>query len=243
MKFKQFLNEKNEQKSYKTEIEEDQILEIFKTNCKNSDFDNPLWRGMRGKSAGYIFQGDVGSRRSINSSNHYTVLIDHFIDKEYGSKYPLRSASIVAASNNLKSMAGNFGPDIYAVFPYDDSIAGVLSKKDMWDIKFEYNGVRLSPIRLNTMLADAGITDSSFAAIESDLREYIKKEDSKEDRLYKVIGGDVQKFLFDVYYRLIGYEFMSSSKIANLSGDHEVWIGSKCLAIKESVYNKLKKGN
>jgi hypothetical protein len=41
------------------------------------DFNKPIWRGSKsGEAESYILEGQKGSRRSANTSNHYTLIID-----------------------------------------------------------------------------------------------------------------------------------------------------------------------
>jgi hypothetical protein len=41
------------------------------------DFNKPIWRGSKsGEAESYILEGQKGSRRSANTSNHYTLILD-----------------------------------------------------------------------------------------------------------------------------------------------------------------------
>ncbi len=242
MGFKEFLNEQREN-DYKTEISIEQAKEIFKKYCKNCDLERPLWRGMRGKNPSFILEGNKGSRKSINAKNYYTLLIDHFVQKKFGPNYPLRSKAIICASNSEVGEVTSFGPDVYAIFPYDDVLIGVFPKADVWAIKFTQNGVSLGSMRLNGMYEDAGIPDTNYESIVSALKKYMSDENtSKSDRLYKVFEGqDVEKTLEEMYIDGLQVEFINNKKAHSLRDAREMWISGKCLAIKKEVYFELKK--
>lgn len=239
MKFSEFIMEKT---SYKTEISKDEILEIFKTNCKNSDIKIPLWRGMRGSEPAFILEGQKGSRQSINNSNHYTIAIDHFLKKK-GSDIPLRSKSIVAGSHDMIDDVKNFGPDIYAIFPFDNVKIGVVPEYDLWGIKFEINDYLVTLNKLNGLYNDAGITDEDYFSFNRELKKYVEEhKDDKSDKLvrYFIDEDHVDSTLREIYETEMGFRFVDSRQVKHIDAN-EVWIGGKCLAIKLEVYNEIKK--
>lgn len=237
MKFSEFLTEKT---SHRTSLTKDEIVKIFKENCSNAHPDYPFWRGMRGNEDGIILEGQARSRRSINNSNHYTIAMDHFIKKR-GNDLPLRSACTIAGSNNMLNQVHNFGPDIYAIFPFDGVKIGVSQEMDLWGYRFPINGHLLTLNKLNGLYQDANITDSDYFSFVRELKKYIEenKEDS-DDKLVEIFGDDVDGTLKQIYDTEMEFNFVDSKEMEHISSK-EVWIGGKCLAIAKDVYREIKK--
>lgn len=241
MKFIEFLTEKTES-PYKTkQLSDEEILEVFKKNCSNMKFDRPLWRGMRGDSDGYILQGEKGERKSINTSNHYTVAIDHFI-KEYGKPdWPLRSKSVICASYKNQDHAQSFGNDLYAIFPFDDVNCGVTPEDDIWAVKFRYSE-RYSMTTLNDDYREHGIKSDSYPELVKGLNNFLKDESNSKEKLYsffKEHEDKLEDFLKEIYFDNIGFEYMNSLGLNKLSDKREVWLSGQCLAVKYKTWLKL----
>ena len=75
MNFSTFLNEAVSDGNYKIKIDIENAKELLKKHCTDMDFNEPYWRGMRGKTSAYILEGQLSERKSIDQTNHYTVLI------------------------------------------------------------------------------------------------------------------------------------------------------------------------
>ena len=241
MSFIMFLNEKTES-HYKTKrLSEEEITKVFESNCSNMKFDRPLWRGMRGDSEGYILQGEKGERKSINTSNHYTIIIDHFIEENGKKDWPLRSKSVICASYKNQDHAQSFGSDLYAIFPFDEVTCGVTPEDDIWAIKFRKNE-RYSMTTLNEDYLMNGIKANSYSSILNGIKEFLKDESNSEEKLYRFFKPNedqIEKFLKELYFDEIGFEYMKSDKVDKLTDKREVWLSGKCLAVAYKTWIKL----
>lgn len=243
MNFIDFLNESTES-PYKTKrLSDTEILKVFNENCSNMKFDRPLWRGMRGDSEGYILQGEKGARKSINTSNHYTIIIDHFIKENGKPDWPLRSKSVICASYKNQDHASSFGSELYAIFPFDDVTCGVTPEDDIWAIKFRKNE-RYSMTTLNEDYSMNGIKANSYSSIVNGIKEFLKDESNSEEKLYRFFKPNenhIEKFLKELYFDEIGFEYMKSDKVDKLNDKREIWLSGKCLAVSYKAWNNLLK--
>src|SRR5574343_115834 len=94
MKFSDFLIEAASGQ-YIKQISEKELLEMLTDLYKSHDnLPRYIYRGMKDIGDYAIVQGDLGSRISRNTTNHYTKIIDNNI-KSINKDYPLRSKSII----------------------------------------------------------------------------------------------------------------------------------------------------
>lgn len=247
MNFLQYLNENrqrvNNQHSTKIDLEEAKKILIEK--CSNMDFNKPIWRGSKsGEAESYILEGQKGSRRSANTSNHYTLILDEQL-KKY-KNYPLRSKSIIMASHDNKDYAQEFG-GLYAVFPYNDTIIGVCPRDDIWYTDVNHLGETFEI--MNGVFNELEIPDGSFDGIV----EYLSN--NKESVIKLARSSDEKKFVEYIYdgkssikdkvidlYDLdkCGFSFITTDKISSIYNKKlELWIGGPCVAISYNTWNEL----
>ena len=257
MKFSKFLSEAISDGQYKTAISVEDALNLIKTKCKNMDIHRPFWRGMSGgKSDSYIFKGESGKRVSSNPKygNYYTIIMDHFIKKQ-GSKYPLRSASIIAGNNANYTYTGIYG-DRYAIFPLDTTIVGYIKAHDIWQILLEFPGsdTEYNLQEINKMLKDTSsdaieISDASYEDFMRDIKKLFEMSEwsrsQNQDKFCELFEHNfdlVEKTFADIFKDHGDiYFFGHASDDNNIDDEYEVWIGGECIAIKESVYKKIMK--
>jgi len=127
MKFYNYINEGRSQK-----IEQSKALEIIRKNCNQilSNYKKTgryIYRGLENDTYTLYIDPKKSIRKSANTKNYYTLLIDH-IWKEW-SDYPKRSQSIIC-TNNLVTAEGFGSP--YIIFPYNNSKIGICPSEDLW---------------------------------------------------------------------------------------------------------------
>lgn len=260
------LNETKEHSSdgltgYKNVITEEQAIELIKKHCKNVDPQKPLYRGMKSKYGEYYYmiEASKGNRVSANTSNHYTLIIDHLLGNN-----PLRSKSIIC-TNDLK-YTYIYG-DAFVVFPYDDVEIGKCEYDDIWINKVSFNGVISGDLPdVNDILQEVVPSPKSYADIVNGLAKFLDDEsnaDKKGDigKLYDAFKdmwsdwddgeewSDVDKkdvvegVLEQVYdpEHSLGMEFgtYKELEIDELDTDHEFWFGGKCIVIENNTYKKM----
>lgn len=237
MKFSTFLLEQNTGTYKNKELTGEEALDLFNKHCKNMDFTKPFWRGMRGMVPAYILRGRDGKRVSVDLSNHYTKIIDHMID-EYGkADYPKRSESIICITNNGRGTTKKFGDDVYAIFPYDDSVIGICPSDDIWGTYYTLNDTSYSILTLNTLYKANDIDDGSYKDIIDGLTKFMADESNIGNELYDIYDGlDIEDTFKKIYYDQ--FDFVKSNKMTY--NDNELWISDHCIAIKYNEWVKLK---
>lgn len=246
MKFKEFLNENSySDGNYKQLITIDEAKKLLNTHCKNMDFNEPYWRGMSNGASSYILEGSKGNRKSINTSNHYTIIIDDILQSK-DKNYPLRSKSIICANNYNLNTAVQFGEKVYAIFPYDNTIIGATSKEDIWftSIKLgKFNG-KLDAI--NDLFKFAGIEATSIKDITHQIELLFDKKPRDLDYLQKKLikHFDNKESIYDDLIKAyspdsMNFTFGNSNIINKIKGPRELWFGGKCIAIEYNTFKEL----
>ena len=243
MRFKDFLQEA----SHREDISLERAEELLQAHCKDAikHFDKPLWRGTRaaGEDA-YLIQADKGSRKSRNSTNYYTIIMDHFLPD---NGYPLRSASLICGNNENISHVRGYGTNgtVFALFPYNGVPIGVCEGEDMWDTMLKIGGARhfRSIVHWNGYFEDCGLPDSSY----DDLIESIEKvlqnpEDPNFISVEDIFESRDPRVVLEQAYsdKNLGLKLATTANVYNIEGEHELWIGGKCVAIRDDVWEKMK---
>lgn len=243
MSFSDFLNE-TVKKYIEPTDNEDKIVDIIKMHCKNYDFKNPIWRGMTDHGKYAFVEGQNGGRKSVDTKNYYTRIIDDNLKKQ-NSDYPLRSKSIICSTNY--NTAINYG-DAYMIIPYDNVMIGQCESKDIWHTKITINGHTLTISKWNNVWNNAKISDNINSG--NDLAEQIvniinmsKKEEHhiKISDIFDNKPGIVKDMIRQAYsLSSLNFTF-GTTKTLKMGNDNELWLGGKCIAIQyEHVENICK---
>lgn len=242
MKYKEYiiLLEHDESGSvYRSQINFDEAISIYIEQCNKNHGVN-LYRGVRGNSYGEynVIEGEKGGRKSVNTTNHYTVIFDELI-AEKSSDYPLRSKSIICSTDT--STAKSYG-HLYNVIPYNDVKIGLVPEDDIWhiDIK-EYDGVKLRLTGINSLFDACGIKATNIKDIAKQVEKLSDDDFEKLAKVFKT-RDNIEKQIRDLYNMdRLGFKFMSADKLDDKQNpDNEVWVGGKCLMIDSKVFHKFK---
>lgn len=237
--FKQYLQEAQ----HKQELGIDEALELMKAHCKDAlKLNEPLWRGMTGNGDAYTLHGEASTRRSANTTNYYTVIMDHFLPP---LGYPKRSQSIILT--NRVNIAIGFGR-AYAIYPYDGVSIGVCFEHDLWESPSFRIGSYGNHYRIhswNTVWKDMALDPSSYYAFVDDIQEKMVDDSSFiEDKLIKIFGtpDNVEPALEKAYsVKTLKLELATTKTIENYNDrERELWIGGKCIAISAGMWHQLK---
>lgn len=233
--------------THKTEINLDKAWELIQAHCQDSlnHLDTPIVRGMRAMTTGAgIIQGDAGSRKSANTSNQYTIILDEVLPKEF----PKRSASIICANWENRDHAGRYGK-LYAIIPFDGVKIGVCPEFDMWDTIVTIVRTKRTIRQWNRELAAAGVIDSmSFDQMIDKIDRYKTNPTlyNGEPIIWPWIKaikdgpGEVKKAIAKAYTK--PFKLTTTKEASYNDGNkHEVWIGGKCVAIELDVYQAMLK--
>lgn len=245
MNFSTFLNEAVSDGNYKIKIDIENAKELLKKHCTDMDFNEPYWRGMRGKTPAYILEGQLSERKSIDQTNHYTVLIDQSIKKNHMG-YPLRSKSVIAANDIL--LADGYGNNIYAIFPYNDINIGVING-DIWGTSITINETRKGITSWNELFEEAGVKSyplpNAAELIINQIKSLFKYEKNKLTHAQQVLVevfedvDSVEDHLIDAYNPDMHFS-LEDTKSIGFDNPCELWFSEKCIAISKDVWEQLK---
>lgn len=231
---------------YRQELDgESQVLSVLEKNCSRPVFETPCWRGaVSSNQPAYIFHGESGSRVSKNASNHYTLLLDNFLPKQF----PRRSASLICMNNRGRSYAkihsGKNGA-MYAIIPFKGVVAGVLSVNDIWLQKLTLGDATKTLSEWAELMSKAGIPDTSYSKLYIGLKQAIYNPYGAHARvIQKAFDGikSIDKELKRAFSpENLNIAAVVDTELPKLNDkEREVWIGGKCLAIREDIWEKLK---
>lgn len=113
-------------------LTKDNTIKLLKKHCKRAiasyNRGDILYRGSPAEGE-YLYYDTSNSppRRSRNTSNYYTYIIDN---APQWKSYPKRSMSLICTTSPVK--ARGYG-ETYNVFPYDSAPIGMVTSNDFWD--------------------------------------------------------------------------------------------------------------
>jgi len=242
MKYKNFkmlveATDETGESNYYQKIDIKTAINILKSNCKKYNVNKPIYRGMRGKNKSVfgIVEGQKGGRKSENTTNHYTVIMDEVI-KSTDSKYPLRSKSIICS--NSKDYAKRYG-DVYNIIPFDDVVIGLVPEKDIWyvDLIGDYTFKDLNDYFNKFKIGDESISKIASSLKSLDASKYANRFESVFGKQDGDILAGIKK-AFDLDH--LGFKFLTQDKFS-ANTFNEMWIAGKCLVVKESLHDTLVK--
>lgn len=127
-----------------------EVVTTLRQNCSASfnEFinggDNIIYRGASAGKLG-VHDSTLIGRKSANTTNQYMEL---FGTNPLNSVWPKRSRSYICTTN--KSYAGNFGEELYLVFPFNDVTIAAIVDGDMWMVEVNsYLGDKFNNFLLN----------------------------------------------------------------------------------------------
>jgi hypothetical protein len=180
-----------------------------------------------------IIHGAAGGRRSANTSNHYTVILDHALSP---LGFPKRSASIIAANWENRHRAEHYGT-MYAILPFDGVKIGICPGDDMFETEIRIAGRNQFISDWNNEFDYLDVRDTSFTTLISDLKE-LKEDDSQPAWLKRIDEDAIEEIIKSAYAK--PFKLTTTKEASyNDGGRHEVWIGGKCIAIDLGLYDQM----
>lgn len=262
MRFKQFLSE-GVSDSYK-KISEVKAIELAKTNFNEAlALDKPLIvRGMRQKdkrSIEYYSISNITGRKSANTSNEYTVLVDNL---PAWKEYPKRSESLICTNLNNLGYTWDYG-ETFIILPENGANIGVCSSYDFWNGFGRFTqlgkaaGYTSHPLMgifneiLRSIFQDAGFKlrhdNKDFDQIKQALdagTKYLRTAEpetlAREDKSFfkSVIDGKetMLEFIEKVLDPTInGFKLVKYKNLVEFSGNKELWFSGPALAFGNNV--------
>jgi hypothetical protein len=256
MRLKAFILQENRSK----ELTEREAGELLNKHCHESirsyEKGNRIYRGvnvLRNDEYRFIDPKKF-KRKSKNTTNHYTELMDHLPSWR---QYPKRSQSIICSTSY--EYARGFGTNLYAVFPYDGAKIGVCPSQDLWTsfrVIVNYSGYYDMDgfnKNLRIIMKDfLGIKKlpSDFNQMKKVFAEFDKmmKDDTVREQLF------MEQSLFRDFYEGNMLEFLNIimdpdnngfylAKSGDLLPPHrEVWTDSKSILVAADVGSFVDQG-
>lgn len=164
MRLLQHLNERRTKY-----VGKEDAIKVIRAKCKKhvkaiTSGNRPhIYRGIQGyhENYGIVDIGSEDDRRSKNTTNHMTLLMDNLPSWK---SYPKRSQSIICSTNS--SNASSYG-SLYMVYPTDQCNIGVCPASDIWDGFFKaFGGYRIDVPAWNNYLKTHSIPDTGWAAMK-----------------------------------------------------------------------------
>lgn len=258
MRFRQFLAD--ERVSNDPEVETKgaaEALRIFKTHCSDAmwmlEEDSPIYRGEKSPSmirsvihSGYgVIDTAATARKSQNTANYYTVILDNHPDRQH---FPKRSRSLVCSRE--RNYASDFSFDgmrtTFVVVPFNGTKIGMVNSSDMWDTEVRMFGETHDIVYWNSVFESMKLAETWEAFKEADA--LLKRGDAELlSRFDKTFGGDVEKYrtrfmeeILDAY----SAEKTRHTCVTTATMPHEswgeVWVGGKVLMMTQGEWYKLK---
>lgn len=259
MKIKELLEAKVND-LYTSAVDPSMVLDLLQTHCSQALHTMGKTPMARFSRKGYeivsIVDPTVGERKSQNTTNQYTLLMDN---SPYMKDFPKRSRSIICHSIYPPYYESGASDNMYMIYPFDNTVIGVCPDEDLWDTKVTIPGLGLhdrSWETMNNVLQKLHVPDDSYA----ELYAYMKSDDLVEayhnfTKYMKSLGGrsypmnkevfvpleDPKMLLEHIQYcmrpEVTGLSVTSIGAWRNI-GKKECWIGGKFLAISSNYFFK-----
>lgn len=230
MKFQDYLNESVG--AYKTEIKDGDLIEMIKANCKKylSDKNRKMiYRGMNGKTS-YLCDTSYTKRKSANTSNVYTVILDDTLPSEF----PRRSQSIICTTSY--DYASKYG-DTFVILPCDNAKIGCTNQSDIWLAKYAnksfdlYNLAEMFP--RNTKIDT--IEDFATFIFDKYFSDIVEADKHKATPIYPFFASAIKLYNTDGSFP----ENISDSDFKSLMISEIVKNIKKDMSAKELVFNTI----
>jgi len=240
-------------------LNEKETLKILETKCSDYfdyNLDKLILRSSRMYNMPFALMNPKEyNRRSANTSNYYTLIMNNDKTWEHLPKRKLICKHTTIDADKDEGFPDRGDKDVYVIIPFNDTKWGVCPKDDMWDsIKNIPDYKRLDYI--NKQIDDIadylqiGIRDDNIENFKNDLKELDLELKEADDINYDHFSTLIYNFKDsgDIYQYLV--DFINPNKndikpldvreVYNLSGpDREVWTEGKCLMIQVDEYEKL----
>lgn len=260
--FKKFLTEAAIKEPQYVDISVDAAIELLNTKCKNALWmlqeNKPLYRGDENVTFPASGFKDVDSnkseRRSQNTSNFYTVILDNHPDRK---NFPKRSKSFIATTD--KSYArGYTDEEPFIVIPEDSAKIGFVNKDDMWKTVIKLFGYANMLDGQNAVFEQIFFRDGKFKVSPysitiDDFYKFDKALKDGDEEAYKLLSKALGRMHADMYKNSFIEEIwkaysaestghtVHTTKNMPHDKNSEVWVGGKMVFIQPKVWENLRK--
>lgn len=217
----------------------DEVVGLLREHCSDAlrFINEPIVRGMTDSDPFIKLHGESGERRSRNTTNHYTVIMNEALPKEF----PKRSAAIICGNYANIDHAMEYGT-LYAVFPYNTTVVAWTDSDDMFYTPITIAGRTESAHTWNKRFLQMGIPDTSFTDIVEALTKY-RDTGMVSGVPYQRWVDDVEDFdreLREAYDEPFDWSLPKSPRWNEDGEPRELWIGGECIGVKMDMLDKVK---
>lgn len=222
-----------------------QLAELAKQNCSEfleNNLDSPLWRGsISSHTEARIIDPSSGVRKSENTSNHYTELMDN---SPYYKGWPKRSKSLICSTS--ESRARQYGR-LYAVLPFNGTKIAVASDFDIWltSLYFPELNWATNLYKFNEFMGDSGLgfpenyEDMVWYSKSATFANIFRREfyDEKDNFKPSNFIEYIQKYMAPDLV-----EFTLEDTLSFSTTEHpnkECWFSGKCIIMEKDIYNSM----
>jgi hypothetical protein len=254
--FRQYIQEASVIPIKSTQLDLQEVEEIIKKNCSDSLWmfkrRRTIWRGendlnsILGKDGVAIIDITKSERKSQNTSNWYTLIIDN--SPKY-KDFPKRSQSLICSSNI--EIAKAFGPPM-AIIPFNSAKIGVVNTPDMWNKSVIIGGKKMDVEVANKVfnpLKKFGLSDTNWQSfidfdkkLKTDKKFREEVEDDAESKPLKSLFDDFVVKIRGLYDNL-GFELLTPKQYEERTKkrrrETEMWIGGKVVALSKEVFETI----
>ena len=238
-------------------IDEDKFIDLARKNCSDilkyysNGSNKRIYRGGSLRSEfGYADVSKFEERKSRNTNNYYTLIMNH---SKSWKQYPKRN--LICSTDYM--YASGYGNKLSLVLPYNGVKIGVCSSDDIWDSFPTLDNLHSSVENLNYILSSISeitigkeIGDSNIQSFKKDLKEFDDKYDYKDilhgikNNFFEDIIKDTLKLLYkgDMYKLIeslldpVKNKFKLVKSGDKLPSNREVWMDGKVLFLD---FNKI----
>lgn len=229
-------------------------IELLNVHCKDALWmlteDRPIYRGddnafkHLSKTGFATVDPSLTERRSQNTSNYYTVILDNHPNM---TDFPKRSKSYIAATEEDES--AGYGANLILI-PYDNVKIGIVGEMDIWMKKIEgLFGLREYSIdSLNTRFGFIDeIRSATWEKLEHFDKQLKKRNRNAIDNFEHAFGYDLDKYydhFLDEIFKAYDPKKLklthTTTKNMKRNIRSEVWIGGPCIAIAPRMWSSIR---
>lgn len=263
--FKQFMEAavKTSDKPKFDSIKWPEIGDALREHCSDA-----MWM-FKSPTATAIFRGDSKSaieminrkaaakvdpsktaRRSQNTSNYYTEILDNHPNMQ---EFPKRSRSFICSTS--QQTAGNFSSarhpeNTLVLIPFNGTKIGVVGEIDLWIISISlFNTTTRNFEEMNNYFNELSIEDTWQALNEFDKE---LKQDNPESvkAFYRVFHNadpkkqDHRRFIEEIIKayspRKTGLKWYTTQNLPRKMSESEVWVSGPCIALSSAAFHRIK---
>jgi hypothetical protein len=249
--FKQYIQEASVTPIKSTQLDLQEVEEIIKKNCSDSlwmfESKTPIWRGeMRqdsilGKNGVAIVDTTKSERKSQNTSNWYTLIIDNH--PRY-KEYPKRSQSLIC-TNDIET-AKRYGTPM-AIIPFNNAKIVIVNDPDIWYKIIVMGNERMMIENANDyfdILRKFGLSDTNWQSF-IDFDKRLKTDENFRDSVKDSVEGKPIESLLDDFvnkvrkmYGDLGFKLLTPKQYEKRR-ETEIWIGGEVVCLSESIFESL----